>query len=249
MNFVSAVLYIPRIDFVAMSDDDSHEPIYIIQLPDSDFLTPQANKTLYRKIRANFISMLDDIPGGFRINNCGCCGTEAISTRTTSVEIMMYDDRNVFYEFYNNIDMPRSSWKTGQLAFYVIKAIEKQFHPASVVFLLPNNRAVIDLVVAKVEASIGDKSTTDTIGAIPLHYRNKIEIAESKELIKDFQEDVLNDFAFKEGKDGINEIKFTTKIAYAWHNRHGTLSGFNPGKRPAGLDAKVLHSGVAMVPR
>lgn len=227
--------------------DDNHEPIYTVQLPDSDFLTTQASHALYRRVKSDFIKLLDAIPGGVSTTRC-TCGNYMLKTKMAEVEVLA-DDRQVFYAFYNNQDMPRSSWRTGQLVFHLIESIQNYFHPESVELLVHRNRPVRDLIVAKVQASIGDKSIEDTIGVIPLHYFNGRETKESKSLIRDFQEDVLNDFALTEGKDGVNEIKFTTKIAYAWHNRHGTLTGFNKGKCPTGLDVKVLQSGTVMLPR
>jgi len=229
-----------------MSEDKKEEPVYTLLVPNLDkLLSMRANRALQRKI---FDEFMDNLGGSHaskanlklyfgektEVNTC-------IDTGLGRVEITQVDNTPFGFEFYRNIDLPRSIWRAGQLLHHALTAACSFYNPELLIVMIGEKKPARDLVAVRVDAQCGDNKKSDIAGVIPLHYSNGRVVKQSKSAIKEFEQEIIDELNLTNPAKNPG-IKYHTSVAYAWHQNHGILPGFGKGRVPMGLEVKIISS-------
>jgi hypothetical protein len=221
--------------------------IYCIHVPSmGSVITPHGQSLLYRQMYDEFLHAIlgikvnKPLPQVYFGNNDVHAG---IVTEYGMVDVIRNKDDCLNFLVYKNIDIPRSAWRAGQLAYHAITGISKCYNPNRIDLSLKGGKCARDLVVVNVTATLGGQEKEATAGVIPLHYRNGKRISASEKEIGLLEQEVADELLL-ECPDKNPVVQYITTVAYAWHERHGILPGFHKGPAPKGLESRIIRSGV-----
>ncbi len=167
------------------------------------------------------------------------CHTE-FGTPDGRVQVCKRSDGGLIFHVFVNERKPHAEWAAGELAYGVLEAAEEFFTPYALALQLPNNKEVRDLVRVRIEANLGGQTKQFCPGAIPLHHVNSRQIRHSLEMIKDLEQEVVDELSLGYKGPGIARIAYKTEVQYAWHNNHGIIHS-DEKEVPKGLEGKVWN--------
>ncbi len=221
---------------------------YYISAPRIMALSSRAQTAIFRKIydsfRKNISGMQKDNAYLRQYFGKHAEIADSIDTLCGRVDILISASAGFDFAFLSSHDIPKGRWRVGQLMIQALSAIAEYYKPNMIGIYLNDNRSVLDLIAVNVSATLGRTRKSTTVGFIPRHYASGAVIKSSDEAIKDIEQEVADELTLN---NSAGQIKYETKIAYAWHRRHGILPAFVNGRVPRGLEAELINRGVIPV--